>query len=507
MKSEALLEKLHGLDREYRLLENVAAVLQWDQETYLPIKGVEDRSEQLSLMEGIAHERFTNPEIGRLLQELGSDAKHPDGDETLPSQERDFLKVLRRGYDRAVKLPADLVRDAARAEGLSQAAWVQARKHNDFQAFAPHLSAMIDFARKKAACWGYEGSAVYDGLLDIYEPGLPAAKIDALFGPLRDRLAALLKRIAVRPQIDAPFLKQNYDIAAQARFNQELMDWLGFDKERGRLDITAHPFTTSLGFDDVRITTRYFQNNLLSSVFSTIHESGHAFYEMGLPPAFRGSCLADGASMAVHESQSRFWENVIGRSRPFWEGRFPALKAAFPEQLAGVDAHAFYRAVNRVEPSLIRVDADEVSYGLHIILRFELEKRLFAGTLAVQDLPAAWRKAMKDLIGVEPETDADGVLQDVHWSQGSFGYFPSYALGNLYGLQFTKKLRRDIPDFENAITQGNFRPIYTWLKDTIYIWGRRLDPPALLKQVTGEDLSALPFLDYIESKYTELYGL
>jgi carboxypeptidase Taq len=507
MQSETLLEKLHQIDREYQYLEKTIAVLQWDQETYLPAKGVEERAEQLSLLQGIAHDRLVSEETGRLLKALGSDSSNPQGDETLPPLERDFLRVMRRNYDRAVRLPADFVRDVARAEGLSQAAWAAARRDNDFSAFLPHLKTMLAFARKKAEYWGFGSDKVYDGLLDIYEPGMTAQDITAVFDPLRDRLASLLRKIVSCPQPDISFLSQDYDIEEQARFNRELLDRLGFDTTRGRLDISAHPFTCSLGFHDIRITTRYFKQNPLSSIFSVIHEAGHGFYELGFPGEIQGTCLADGASMAVHESQSRFWENVLGRSRSFWETLFPLLQSHFPGQLNRIHTDTFYRAINAVRPSLIRVDADEVSYSLHIILRFELEKRLFAGDLAPEDLPEVWRQRMKALLGVEPETDAQGVLQDVHWSMGAFGYFPSYALGNLYGLQIRKRLWTEIPHLDEALAQGHFEPIHRWLREKLSVWGRRLDPRELLMKLTGEKLAALPFVEYLEAKYQGLYGI
>jgi carboxypeptidase Taq len=500
-------------------LGKTLALLQWDEETCLPSGGVEERAEQLALLQGIAHERFVSPHIGHCLTELGSTPENPRGDEGLPALERDFLRVMRRAYDREVKLPVEFVSAAARAEGLSQAAWARARKNNDFASFLPHLRAMIDFARQKARYWGYSDSgnsdgkgkaggkaegSLYDGLLDTYEPGLTTGQTDALFAPLGERLSALIKKLPPPPA--CPFLDQDYETGVQVRFNHALMDWLGFDTSRGRLDVSAHPFTTSLGADDVRITTRYFPRNLLSSIFSVIHESGHAFYEMSFPPELRFSCLADGASMAVHESQSRFWENVIGRSRPFWEGLYPLLRSHFPQQLGHVDADTFYRGVNQVRPSLIRVDADEVSYALHIILRFELEKQLIAGELPPEELPGRWREYSRRYFNLESETDADGVLQDVHWSMGSFGYFPSYALGNLYGLQFWAQMQKDLPDLDSALAAGNFGPIHEWLRDRIYRWGCRLDPPELLFKVTGERLSTDPFLNYIEAKYTALYG-
>jgi carboxypeptidase Taq len=510
MKGEEDLIRLHAVDREYRHLERAASVLQWDQETYLPSGGTEDRAEQLALLKGFAHERFANPGTGRLLEKLSSVPENPRGDEHLPEIERDFLRVLRRNYDQAVKLPPEFVSASARAEGLSQAAWIQARRKNDFALFLPHFKTMIDFSRQKAVYWGFGDRAdhtVYDGLLDIYEPGMPASEVSSVFSPLRKHLTAFLKKIKLCPQEDAAFLNLEYPVENQAAFNTKLMDYLGFDRSRGRLDISAHPFTTTLGGNDIRITTRYFPGNLLSGIFSVIHESGHAFYEMGFPPELRGTCLADGASMAFHESQSRFWENVIGRSRPFWKGLYPIVQSCFSGQLKAVDMETFWRAANRVKPSLIRVDADEVSYALHIILRFELEQLIFSGKLEPEELPAVWREKIKEYLDLECENDADGVLQDVHWSMGSFGYFPSYALGNLYGLQIFKKIRTDIPDFEEITAAGNFSVLRTWLNDNIYRWGCRLLPSELLMKITGEKLSIFPFVEYLEAKYTELYGL
>jgi carboxypeptidase Taq len=506
MKKSEALERLHIIDSECRLLERAVAALQWDQETYLPEKGVEERAGQLALLEGIAHQRLVTDETGLLLGELGSVTENPCGDEGLTEIERDFLRVMRRRYDRAVKLPVDFVSAAAKAEGLSQAAWASARRANDFTAFLSHLRAMIDFARKKAKYWGFGGGekagSLYDGLLDIYEPGMGTVEIDRLFAVLRDRLVTLLNKIKGRPSPDTSFLRLEYPVETQAAFNQKLMDYIGFDRHRGRLDLSAHPFTTTLGFDDIRITTRYFPNNPLSGIFSLIHESGHALYEMGFPPELRSSCLADGASMAIHESQSRFWENVIGRSRPFWEGLYPVLQGFFPSQLGGVKADAFYRALNEVKPSLVRVDADELSYSLHIILRFEIEKLLISGELDPEKLPELWREKSLEYLGLASETDADGVLQDIHWSMGSFGYFPSYALGNLYGLQITQKLKADIPELDDLVAVGDFGKLHSWLKDNVYRWGCRLPPGELLEKITGEKLQAEPFLKHIEEKYS-----
>jgi len=528
------LEKLRALDRERMYLSRAAAVLHWDQETYLPPDGVEDRAEQLAVLEGLAHEKLVHPEVGDLLDKLGvGENAAASGDANNTANVRasnttnagqgaeamaDFLRVLRRDYDRAVKLPADFVRECARAEGLSQAAWIKARQQKDFSAFAPHLETMIAMARQKAEYWGWDKTRLYDALLDLHEPGLGAKDIAAVFTPLRERLQSLLKKIIARSGQDAPsahqnhspqnnFLHEQYDVTQQDAFCRELLAGIGFDTNRGRLDQSAHPFTTTLGFNDVRITTRYAQNDPLSGIFSVIHEAGHAFYELGIAPALRSSCLAEGVSMGIHESQSRLWENVIGRSRAFWRGWFPRLKEHFPAQLGTANFDDFYRAMNTVQPSPIRVEADEVTYSLHIVLRFDLEERIFAGKLSVSDLPAAWNAAMKEYLGLEITGDAEGVLQDVHWSMGAFGYFPSYALGNLYGLEFWDKLTADLPDVDAALEKRDYGDIHRWLREKIHHRGRGTEPAALLREVTGRDLSAESFLCYIEKKYTELYGL
>ncbi len=506
MSKQELLDRLYELDRQNRHWAHISALLQWDQETYLPPAGVEDRAEQVALLEGRLHEGQTNPELGRTLEALGSTSENPWGDESLTPVNRDLLRVLRKSYDRATRLPAELVAQAAKAEALSQAAWVRARKQNDFSLFAPHLQTMIDFAKQKARLWGFE-ELPYNGLLDLHESGMTVDTIDRVFTPLRRELTALTKKIAARSPVDRSFLDCEYPVDRQDRFGQDLMKTLGFEVQRGRLDLSAHPFTTTLGTDDIRITTRYFPKNILSGLFSIIHETGHALYEMGFPPELRGTSLADGASMGIHESQSRLWENVIGRSLPFWEGLFPRLQELFSEPLKGITAQDFYRGVNAVKPSLIRVDADEVTYSLHIILRYELEKRLFSGDLSVDALPREWNALMVELLGLESETDADGVLQDVHWSMGAFGYFPSYALGNLYGLQIWEALKNDVPDIDDHIQTGRFDVPLGWLRDRVHRLGARLLPLELIETVTGKAPDSRAFLDYLTKKYSPLYDL
>jgi carboxypeptidase Taq len=536
MKYPETLERLFALDRERRYLSRAAAVLRWDEETCLPLLAVEERAEQLAVLEGLAHEKLTDPEIGALLDEFGvsggrassggivrpgtlsGTAGLPDT-AGLPGEARDFLKVLGRDYGKAIRLPPGFVRESARAEGLSQAAWIEARKKGDFSAFAPHLKKMVDYARKRAEYWGFgsasgdasagnlpSGSSAYDGLLDSFEPGMGEAEIDAVFSPLKEQLQGLLQKIAAAPKPETGFLHLDYDMHSQKEFSRELLAGLGFDPHRGRLDESAHPFTTTLGASDVRITARYARNDPMSGIFSVIHEAGHAFYELAVDPALQPTCLAEGVSMGIHESQSRLWENVIGRSRAFWEGWLPAFKSRFPGQLAGIELPAFFRAINAAGPSLIRIEADEVSYSLHIILRFELERRLVSGALSVEDAPAAWNAAVEELFGIKVPGDASGILQDVHWSMGAFGYFPSYALGNLYALQFWKKCRADIPRIEELLFRREYAEIHGWLKENIHAFGRRLDPAELLERVAGEKLSAIPFLEYLETKYAELYG-
>ncbi|MBL8968599.1 MAG: carboxypeptidase M32, partial [Spirochaetaceae bacterium] len=495
------LERLVELDREYTLVAHIGSVLGWDQETYMPPKAIEERAEQLALLEGLAHEKLADPAIGRLLEALGSTPERPLGDESLAAEERAYLRAMRRAYDQATKLPADLVTELARSVSLAQSAWADARARNDFAAFAPHLEKVLELNKRKAACLG-PGKKPYDVLLDLYEPGSTEESIAAVFGALRKDLVALLGKISSRPQVDDSFLSRKVEAPRQAAMSEWLMDLLAYDRGRGRLDTTAHPFTTTLGSDDVRITTRYVEDYFPSSVFSTIHEAGHALYELGVAPspAFRRTRLSEACSMAVHESQSRLWENTIGRSLGFWKKNYAKLQELAGPALAGVPLEAFCRSVNKVEPSLIRTEADEVTYGLHVILRFELEAELVAGRLAVKDLPAAWNAKAKELLGLVPPDDARGCLQDIHWSIGAIGYFPSYALGNLYAAQFWAKLKKDLPGVEASVEGGDVSGVLAWLRENIHRPGAAWLPGELVERVTGEKLDARYFVAYLEEK-------
>ena len=443
-----------------KLLENRGAALGWEQETYMPRVAIEERADLLADIESAAHEKATSPEIGKLLDQLGSSTGNPGGPETLPTIDRAYLRVLRRKYDQATRIPTELVSEMAKATSLSQAAWVEARKNNDFRTFSPHLSRMIDFNRRIAACLAPEKKP-YDVLLDRFEEGGTEAQVASVFGALRTDLVELLDKIRGRPQVDDSFLRRHCPAAAQTEASAYFMKTLGYDTSRGRLDTTAHPFTTTLGESDVRITTRYEESFFPSSVFSTIHETGHALYELGIDPSpeYRRTSLAEASSMAVHESQSRLWENTVGRSLGFWLQHLPRLKSMLAPTLDGVGLEDFYRAINRVEPSLIRTEADEVTYSLHVILRFEIESALISGDLAVNELPGAWNDGMKRLLGVAPQDDANGCLQDIHWSIGSFGYFPSYALGNLYGAQWWDAMKSQGLDPKAAVELGDLGSI------------------------------------------------
>lgn len=504
--SNEKIDRLKALDREALRLGEAAETLRWDQETYMPEDAIEARSEQVAILESLAHERSTDEEIGTLLSELGSSEENPLGDPALDPDDRAFLRAKHRAYTLSTKLPADLVRRFAEVTSRSQAAWVKAKAREDFESFRPHLEEIVRLNQEKAERYGYEDH-IYDALLDQFEPFMKTAEVERVFGGLRSALVSLVQRIRERPQVEDFFLHQNYPADRQALLGDELLRQLGYEFNRGRMDVSAHPFTTTLGPNDVRITTKYQEDLFASAVFSTIHEAGHALYELGVDGKYHNTLLATGTSLGIHESQSRLWENMIGRSREFWSYWLPKVKELFPEQLSGVDQEQFYRAINRVEPSLIRIEADEVTYSLHVILRFQLEVRLMTGDLAVKDLPEAWNATMEELLGITPPTDAKGVLQDVHWSMGAIGYFPTYALGNLYGAQFLDRLLAELPDAYEQVAAGDLAPILNWLREKIHRHGAAKTPKELMSEVTGRELEPGYFVRYLESKYGEIYGL
>ena len=493
------LERLRTLDREIHLTQHVIGLLQWDQETYMPEGAVAERSEQLALLEGQVHERQICPEMGEL---IAAGEARTDLDEI----DRAFLRELRRTYDRETRLPTELVTAIARQASVNRASWVAARKASDFSIFRNDLEETLRLTREKADHLGFQDTR-YDPLLDAFEPWMSTAELTEVLDALRGPLVDLLERIAgAAVTIDDDALRRDCDVTAQRAFSDHLLAALGFSSRTGRLDVSAHPFSTTLGAADGRLTTRFHPNLLSTSVFGTIHECGHGLHGLGVAPELATSALGAGTSLGICESQSRFWENLIGRRRAFWEHFYPQLQPRFPA-LADVDLDRFYRSINAVQPSFIRVEADEVTYNLHILLRFSLERRMVDGDLQVDDLPDAWREESRALLGIVPERDADGVLQDIHWSMFAIGYFPTYTLGNLYSAQFHAAMARDIPDWEDQVRDGRFTEILGWLRERIHRHGRVYSAAEICRRVTGEPLDARYFIDYLDAKFGELYRL
>ena len=483
-------------------LRATAAVLRWDQETYMPARGAAGRAEQLGTLTRLSHDLFVSSRTRELLvaAEAVLDQLNPDSDEAA------FVRMTRRDYDRQSRLPAEFVAARARAASLSTQVWREARRRNDFPAFRPALAEMVEFARREADYIGFQDHP-YDALLDHYEPGMTSKDVDQLFGRLREVIVPFVRVIVERGRpVENGFLHGEFDTAQQRAFGISVAEAFGYDFSRGRLDESVHPFETSFHPDDVRITTRYQRNYLPSAMFAIFHETGHALYEQGIPPALARTSIGRGASMGLHESQSRMWENLVGRSRPFWQYYYSTLRDHFPP-LRQVDLEAFYQAVNRVQPSLIRVEADEVTYNLHIMLRYELEKRLLEGALAVGDLPDAWNERMRTYLGVTPPTDADGVMQDTHWSSGSLGYFPTYTLGNVVSVQLFEAARRAHPTIFEDIGRGRFATLLGWLREHVHRHGRKFLPKDIVRRAAGAELTPEPYLQYLQRKFSEVYGV
>lgn len=475
------------------------AVLYWDTRVNIPKKGLPQRGELLGYLAAEQYKLQTAPKVKEFLDSFSSQA-------ALDDVTAGMVRTVRREYERSMKIPEQEYREYTIATSAAEAAWEEARAKSDFSVFKPHLEKLIAFNRRFIGYWGYKENP-YDALLDYYEPGATVKTIDAAFSRLRDTIVSLLERIqasSVKP--DDSFLKKKFPAAEQEAFGRHVLRQMGYDFEAGRLDVSTHPFTITMHPGDVRITTRYLENDFRSALFASVHEGGHAIYEQNIPETLYGMMLCRGVSMGIHESQSRFYENLIGRSRAFWAYFLPEAKRRFA-QFDGVSLEDFYRGVNTVTPSLIRVEADELTYSLHVIIRYEIEKQIFGGGVAVDDLPVLWNSKYKEYLGVEPKNDAEGILQDMHWSGGNYGYFPSYALGNLYGAQFLHTLKKDMPDLDARIASGDFKSLHGWLKDNIHVHGSIYDPADLLMRVTGEPLNAQYFIDYLENKYCELYGL
>ena len=483
--------------------------LVWDGRTQMPPDGATTRGLQVATLSRLAQERFTSDHMGRLLDAADAATQGEDAD----GYRARAVRSAREAYAVARRIPLALVGELAERKSISQQAWEEAKQRNDFGHFAPHLAAMVRLNRELAGAIGYTAHP-YDALLLQYEPGMTAARLATLFTELKAGILPLLLRIAAAPAVDAAFLTLPSAPEQQRAFGLAIAQAFGYDLRRGRLDVAAHPFEVSFTRQDVRITTRYQPTYLPGAIFGIFHETGHALYEQGVDPAltrsahttdFLGLYAVGGASFGTHESQSRLWENQIGRSRAFWQCHFPRLQQMFPDQLAGVDAERFYRAVNRVQPSLIRVEADEITYNLHIMLRVEIEMGLMDGSIAVEDLPRIWNAKMREYLGVIPPTDSQGVLQDIHWSTGYFGSFPTYTIGNVMAAQFMEAAQRDLPGLDQTLATGDYQPLLAWLTENIYRHGRAYSPEELLMRVTGSGLQAGPYLAHLQTKFGELY--
>ena len=510
MKTRNTLEPLTRRLVEIQHLKSAASLLSWDQETYMPAGGGTARADQLATLEGLAHDKLVSPEVQRLLEQWVDPATgqaRTDGREPWDDPSRALLREIWRDYRRATKLPSEFVTRLAREASLSQQVWGEARAENDFKKFLPNLRTLVALKREEADYVGYQASP-YDALMDSYEPGMTVAHLTPLFAALKTRLVPLLRRVLDSPiRIDDSCLHRAYETDRQMAFGKLVLTAMGYDFARGRLDLSAHPFTTSFHPTDVRVTTRVFETDLPSCLFSCLHEGGHGLYDQGLEPERYGTPLGDSLSLGIHESQSRLWENSVGRSLSFWRCFYPMLQQIFPDQLRAVGLEPFHAAINRVQPSLIRVEADELTYNLHIMIRYEIERALIEDGMDVADLPVAWNEKMRTYLGIVPETDSAGVLQDVHWSLGAIGYFPTYTLGNLYAAQFYDQARMEIADLDDHIAAGRLTILTKWLNQKIHRWGRTFTVEHLVQRVTGGTLSPEPFLQYVEQKYGQLYRL
>jgi carboxypeptidase Taq len=496
------LQQLKTLLAEVADLNAVQALLSWDQQIYMPQGGGEARGNQLATIGKISHQKFTSDEIGKLLGDLEQEfnGAEPDSDEAR------LLKVTRHDYDQATRVPSEFVAEFAVVTSKAFEAWMEARSKSNFSIFRPHLEKVVELNQRYVTFFP-PADHPYDVLLDQFERGMKTADVKAIFDALRPQQVELLRAIAQRPQVDDSFLHVEYEEKKMWDFSEVIATRFGYDWERGRQDKSAHPFSTNFSINDVRITTRYEPDTPTNMLFSTMHETGHALYELGSNQAYERSPLAGGTSLAVHESQSRMWENLVGRSLPFWEHFYPEFQKLFPSQVGNVDLQTFYKGINKVEPSLIRVNADEATYNMHIMLRLELEIGMVEGAIQVEDLPEIWNARMNEYLGIVPPNDAKGVLQDIHWSGGALGYFSTYALGNLISAQLWEKINADIPDLDEEFRKGEFGALLAWLREKVHVHGRKYEPQELVQRLTGSKINSDAYVRYLKQKFGHIYGL
>lgn len=494
------LDKLKKYLGEVSDVRKSIGLLCWDQETCMPPGGADARASQLSTLTRIAHDMFIADEVGELL----SDLKQYGEEQPYDSNDAALIRYAAKHYEKKRKVPSAHAAKMAKVASSSQGVWAQARKDNDFKAFQPCLDELLELTREYADFFApYE--EIYDVLLDDYEPGLKSCEVRKLFAELEKKQVALIEKVAGSKQVDDSILHGTFQEKAQWDFSVLAATKIGYDWNCGRIDKSAHPFSQAMDMGDARITTRIHENFLGSNLSSVLHEAGHAIYEQGIAKDLSGTLLDEGSSYAIHESQSRFWENIIGRSEEFWKYLLPDFQKAFPEKAANADISTLFKAFNKVEPSLIRVEADETSYNLHIMLRMELEIALLEKKLSTADLPEAWNQGMEKRLGIAPPNDADGVLQDVHWSMGAFGYFPTYAIGNVISAQLWEAMQKDI-NAPDMIAEGDFAPILGWLREKIHRHGSKFEPNELIELATGRKLSPEPYIKYLSSKLTKVYG-
>ncbi|WP_239614335.1 carboxypeptidase M32 [Cohnella mopanensis] len=497
------LQRFRERINQIKQYEEILGVVYWDMRTGAPRKGIELRSEAVGALSSESFKLSTSDEMGELLAKLNE----PELQAELSEIDRRLVAETSKEYERNRKIPPELYREYVVLTSQAESAWEEAKENNDFAGFVPYLEKIIAINRQFIELWGVK-TTPYDTLLDMYEPGLTTVELDRLFGELRARLVPLAEQIANSSnKPNTSFLEGTFDKEAQKKFSKLILKDMGYDFEAGRLDESVHPFATGLSIGDVRITTRYLPDDITSALFGTIHEGGHALYEQNINPELARTTLSTGTSMGIHESQSRLWENIVGRSLGFWTRYLPDLKEHFPGQLDGVTAEEFYRGINVVQPSLIRIEADELTYNLHIMIRYEIEKMLFNENLNPRDLPEVWNKKYSEALGITPDNDSEGVLQDVHWSGGAFGYFPSYSLGNMYGAQMMDVARRKLPHLDDQIAAGQLLPLKEWLTEQVYQYGKLLQPAEIIERISGKPLQSSYLCDYLENKYREIYRL
>jgi carboxypeptidase Taq len=505
MKPHPHFTTLQELSIEIHRYNSILSLLHWDQETCMPVGAISARSEQIALLSTLIHEKKTSRKFKECLEKLVSLSTGKPKVKGLCKKQLAMVREWRKDFTRMDKLPTSFVKNFSQVTSEASQIWASAKKENNFKLFAPFLDKIVGLCRQKADILGF-GDHPYDALLESYEPCMTTHKVEGIFGSLQKELTALLKKIKASRQIEDSFLHKKIAREKQIEIGKLILAHLPMEMAYSRLDFSEHPFSTALHPHDSRITTRILPNAFMSNIFSILHESGHSLYEMGLPLDTWGTPLSEPASLSIHESQSRLWETLIGRSLPFWQLIYPKLQKIIPSTLKGISLDKFYRAINKVTPSLIRVEADEVTYCLHVILRFEIEKELISGKLHVTDLPSLWNSKMKEYLGIIPPTDREGCLQDIHWSLGDFGYFPTYALGNLFSAHFFAAFTKEHPNWEDRIRANDLSFLRQWLKNNIHSYGRTYNSEELAKKATSKSFSEKAYCNYLKKKYGALYG-